>query len=134
MLDDPHHIPFVAEAEGDGIRKGATYARHGTMSEEATYAELQKMLNRRIETGYSSSREMTLEEHIAELRTLYGQIDERLVSSLSLSQTFRTLQSVLDNFMTQDNPDYPAESMDAFIARLIKVKKRRIQRIVEGKE
>lgn len=74
VLDHPEHIPFVAEANGDGIRKAAIYVRRGTITEKATYDELQNVLNRRLATGYSSQREIDVERHLAELRVLYRRV------------------------------------------------------------
>lgn len=72
VAGDPKHIPFVSMSEGDGIRKNAIYVRHGTSSEEANYEELQNIINRRIETSYSSQSEIDLRTHIEELKTLYS--------------------------------------------------------------
>jgi predicted HTH transcriptional regulator len=102
VLDDPRHIPFVAEDNGDGIRKAAIYVRRGTSTEEATYDELQNVLNRRLATGYSSQRETDIERHLAELRVLYRHVGGILA--------FAKLVSPFDDFTT-------------FVVRMIEIKK-----------
>lgn len=62
--DNPSHLPFVCLADGDGARENAIYVRRGTNTIEANHDELQHLINRRIETGYSSSRELALQEHL----------------------------------------------------------------------
>lgn len=101
--DTPQYIPFVAEADGESIRKSAIYIRRGTNTEEVTYLELQDILNRRLETGYSSQEELDLEKEVAELRFLYQ----------------------------QTNSIFIYESFSDFIRRMIDLKKRRIQNLVE---
>ena len=61
--DDPLHLPFVCCWNGDKIREAAIYIRRGTSTEEANYNELQEIINRRIETGYSSQGEIELQNH-----------------------------------------------------------------------
>lgn len=69
--DDPSHLPFMAGRDGNDVRRNAVYVRRGTSTEEANYAELQRLLNRRLETGYSSSFELDLREHLEQLKVLY---------------------------------------------------------------
>ena len=61
--DDPLHLPYVCCWNGDKIREAAIYIRRGTSTEEANYNELQEIINRRIETGYSSQGEIELQNH-----------------------------------------------------------------------
>ncbi len=49
--DNRKHVPYVAEADGDGIRHDAIYIRRGTSTEVANYEELQRV-NRRVEAKY----------------------------------------------------------------------------------
>ncbi len=120
--DDPTHLPFVCKGDGDGIRKGAVYVRRGTTTEEASDEELQNVLNRRLETGYSTRSEIDLQTHLEQLRVLYSQI-----------QRTRSLYPDLTRMMLSagigfgENPHYPKEDYDAFVGRLIRTKKTRIE-------
>jgi len=113
----PAYIPFVSRSDGDGIRANALYTRRGTSTEEANYEELQEMFNRRLETGYSSQGELDLDKHLAELRALFRQVPQYINPFEQISVFPR-------------NPNYPEESMETFVIRLIEAKKQIIQSIV----
>lgn len=133
--DDPKHLPFVACTDGDGIRNNAIYVRRGTSTEEANYEEVQQLINRRIDTGYSTQREIDLQTHLEQLKILFRQVERYHVrtkggifdevgvaarSGLFSSALFGQRESV-------PNPRYPKEDLEAFIVRMIERKKRRIE-------
>lgn len=68
---DPRHIPLLSKKAGDGIKDNVVYVRRGTNSDEATHEELQKVINARLETGFSSKHILDLSEHLEQLRVLY---------------------------------------------------------------
>jgi len=127
--DDPKHIPFISKAESEGIHGKAIYVRRGTATEEATYEELQTIINRRLETGYSSAREINLQTHIEQLKILYNHIN-RNNTTLDLSIFTMPIIEVLNNMAvskSEPNPKYPTEDFESFIGRLIEKKKKRIE-------
>jgi len=127
--DDPKHLPFISTAESDDISNNAIYVRRGTSTEVANYQELQILLNRRLETGYSSSREIDLETHLEQLKILYRHIDEFHFSGATdlLDTNLGTMIRRLMGYTTKTpNPNYPKEGFDAFIARMVEKKKARI--------
>jgi predicted HTH transcriptional regulator len=130
---NPEHIPFISKAnnDGQGIRQNAIYIRRGTSSEEATYEELQKVINKRIETGYSTSSELKLEEHLAQLKVLYASIEKiNYVGGIfNISKNFGKL--ILGE--STKNPNYPEEDFEQFIARMISSKKLRIEKVLDIK-
>jgi hypothetical protein len=132
---DPKHFPFVSMSEGDGIRKNAIYARHGTSSEEANYEELQSIINRRIETSYSSQGEIDLRTHIEELKSLYSYIEKGYVVSKkeasNLLKLYMPSLKELKDLEYVRNPNYPEEDVEKFIAKLIEKKKKRIEIIID---
>ena len=73
---NPNHLPFVSHAQGEGIRENAIYIRRETSTEEANHDELQNIINRRLETGYSSKDEIDIRTHIEQLKILYGQVSQ----------------------------------------------------------
>jgi len=119
--DTPSYIPFITVADGDNIRRNAIYARRGTSSEEANYEELQEMLNRRLETGYSSRSEFDLEKHLAELRVLYTHIPRFYNPMDEMVEIMRG---------GSRNPQYPKEDFETFVKRLIEEKKKIIERTI----
>ena len=113
--DRPEYLPFISIRDGDGIKAGMAYVRHGVSTSVATHDQLQQILNRRIATGYSTDRELTLKEHLDELKALYAYIPRRTETPI------RSIWSV-----------EPEESFDAFIARMIDTKKKVIEEFLRG--
>ena len=67
---EPKYMPYLTKKAGDGLKDNTVYVRRGTNSDEATHEELQKIINERIETGYSSKHTLDLEDHLDQLRIL----------------------------------------------------------------
>jgi hypothetical protein len=122
--DNPSHLPFVSQADGDGITEGIVYVRDGTESRPATHTKLQEIINRRLATGHSTSRELTLKEHLDDLETLYNLIPRRIGGG---SFMLDSLASAIQRSMIdpgKPNPNYPQESLPQFLNRAIEVKKK----------
>jgi len=68
---DPQYIPFLCLKASDGLKENTVYVRRGTSTTEATHGDLQKIINARIETGYSSKHILDLSEHLQQLKELY---------------------------------------------------------------
>lgn len=126
LIEDlPQYLPFVCQADTDKLRRAAIYVRRSTNSEEASYEELQDIINRRIETAYSSSKELNLDEEMAELKALYSQLRpsrDRRITMAGFGLLFEA------------NPNYPKEDFDAFTNRMIGLKKQRIERLLKVKD
>jgi len=109
------YLPYICKkTSGNHIKSNVVYIRKNTSSREATHDDFQDLINKRIETGYSSKPLLDLEEHLDQLKILYSMIPKSLTSLGLLS-----LRSVL----TSVNPDAPKESFEAFIRRAIELKK-----------
>lgn len=133
IRDEPRYIPFMAEADGTKIHKSRIYTRKGTESEEANYIELQEIINRRISTDYSNHNELSLEYELSELKILYSEL-KQFHTTYTMAIGDRLAQQVAENLKSiglkayqEENPYYPEESYDAFIARMIEIKKLKIQ-------
>lgn len=72
--DDPRHLPFIAARDGKNVSASVVYTRRNAASEPAGNEEFQRIVNRRLETGYSSRRELDLREHLEQLRVLFEQM------------------------------------------------------------
>lgn len=120
--DRPSHLPFLCKADGKNIRAAAVYVRDGVATVEASHEQMQRIINRRISTGHSTSREMTLRDHLDELKALYDAIRERVPNPV-FQMHVRDIGSV-------PNPAYPRQSMDEFVALMIDQKKSVIEAIV----
>ena len=118
--DIPGYIPFVSKSDGTGIEENAIYVRRGTNTVKANYEELQKVLNRRVETEYFSQREFDLDQHLAELRILYDQIPRYISLGAALASSGVT---------GMKNNRYPKEDFETFVKKIIGEKKAIIQEI-----
>src|ERR1044072_699199 len=128
---DKRHLPFISLRNGTSIRSSAIYIRRGTATEEANYAELQQLINARLETGYSSPKEIHLQKHLEQLKVLYQQIDRNLITSYGknslIDMSVSVVRAITKNIETVPNPKYPEEDFSEFISRLIRLKKKRLE-------
>jgi hypothetical protein len=124
--DDPAHLPFVATRNGTDLRSNRIYTRRAAATQEASYEELQRIINRRLETGYSSRRELHLRSHLEQLRILYEQVSPFTTKGLLEDIIQRTMWATT---LTKQvpNPSYPEEDYETFVASVIARKKRRIE-------
>ena len=110
----PEHLPFLASRDGDGIKESVVYVRAGTSTRPATHHQLQSILNRRIATGHSTERALTLRAHLDELKMLY---DERRPRPLSI---IAAMAFAAD----------PRDTYEDFIEQLIASKQRAIEQLL----
>lgn len=139
VYDTPQLLPFVSLAETTGIEKDVIYIRRGTKCEKAKAEELEKIINRRIETQFSSSSTLKLNEHLKQLAVLFKELekDKRIqINEGSISALLRAT-SALSNFgakyENKPNPLYPAEDYENFIVRMIMNKKIKIEKVLDLK-
>lgn len=124
--DDPAHLPFVAIKDGPDVHCNKIYTRRATATVEANHDELQRIINRRLETGYSSGRELDLRTHLEQLQVLYEQLSPYSVKSIFGEAIVRTVREAMFTERVP-NPRYPEEDYETFVARAIARKKRRIE-------
>ncbi|MGD1917943.1 MAG: hypothetical protein ACFCAD_03080 [Pleurocapsa sp.] len=136
-------IPFLPLTDGKDIYRNTIYIRKNRATEPANYDDIQDILNRRLQTEYTSSSERKLREHLEELKELYSHISKttgkgyfrnsRNPLGIELSNTLRSgiLKTLnLDQFDSSDtyippkpNPNYPEEDYEQFVSRMIGLKK-----------
>lgn len=121
---NPRYIPFVARIDGDGIQENAIYTRRGTNTIEASYEEIQEIINRRLETGYSSQNEFDLDTHLTELKILFDHIARYYDWNEVAEEAYIFVEDLMENQY------YPEEGFDQFVARMIEVKKQKITELL----
>ena len=122
--DDPEHLPFVAKKDGPGVHSNRIYTRRTAATVEANHDELQRILSRRLETRYSSLRELDLRTHLEQLKVLFEQLtpyNRRFNFGIDWSAAMNAIGEQVPN------PNYPQEDYETFVARAIDRKKRRIE-------
>ena len=127
--DRPGYCPFLSLRDGDGLKRNRVYCRGSVNTEEATHNQLQNIINRRIDTGYSTTREIEFRAHINQLDDLYSTISEYNMTVSGLFDT-RLMTGILRK---EKNPKYPEENFEVFILRMIQIKKEIIQKIISGR-
>ena len=70
--DTPERLPFVSLGQSEKIEKDVIYVRRGTKSEKATSEEINRIIERKIATIYSENTDMSLDQHLEQLKKLYG--------------------------------------------------------------
>lgn len=125
--DDPSHQPFVAVRDGASVSSNAIYTRRGASTVAANHEELQRVVSRRLETGYSSRRELDLKTHLEQLRVLYEQVSPHSMKSVIGEMMLQS--SGIHRLFTKrvPNSSYPEEDYETFVAGAIARKKRRIE-------
>lgn len=126
---DSKHLPYLSEADGEKIEKDTIYIRRGTNTERANYPELQSLINKRLETGYSSQSEIDLRTNLEHLQILYAQINKvNYVQTNSIRKLILSFSSMIEGMKEEvPNSSYPEEGFDEFIASMIEKKKVKIK-------
>ena len=123
----PQYIPFLSmSSSGEILYKNRIYYRGKTNTEEATYEELKKIINRRLDTTLSTTVEDEFKEHLTQLRMIYSFID-RYLTRAPFWMTNISALAILGS-TREDNPKYPKEDFEEFIIKMIQRKKD----IIEG--
>lgn len=132
--DDPSHQPFIPVKDGASVSSNVIYTRRGASMVAANHEEFQRVVSRRLETGYSSRRELDLKTHLEQLRVLYEQVSPH--STKSLIGEMMLQSSGIHGLFTKrvPNSSYPEEDYETFLARAIARKKRRIEMELDIKD
>ncbi len=144
--DTPDRLPFISRSETTNLEKDTIYIRRGTKCEKASASEIEKLLEYKISTIFKASSDLSLEQHLEQLKILYGELPKKIKvlvrkgeltpagAGLSVIADFlRSTFKNLDEYEEVDNPDYPEESYEAFIGRMIKSKKLKIEKCLDLK-
>lgn len=137
--DTPQYIPFLSKRDSGTLKQNTIYVRRGTSCENANEEEIQSMLNRRMNYLHPLNGEpLELEEHLKQLKILYGRIDKEhvyykngLTVGLSTMISSIVKSATMGERITEMNPLYPDETYDEFISRMIAEKKKKIERVLD---
>lgn len=125
--DTPQYIPFLSlNSSGEILHKNRIYYREKINTEEATYEELKKIINRRLDTNISTTVEDVFKEHLTQLKMLYSFVDKYFTKAPFWMTNISSL--ALMGATREENPKYPKEDFEDFIIKMIQRKKD----IIEG--
>lgn len=144
--DTPERLPFVSLGQSEKIEKDVIYVRRGTKSEKATSEEINRIIERKIATIYSENTDMSLDQHLEQLKKLYSELLQRIqvlvrkgtqpnfAAALKVfGERIGALYGTPDEYEEKDNPNYPDEGYEAFILRMINAKKLKIEKVLDLK-
>lgn len=120
----PEYIPFLPKKGSEEFEVTDIFTRRNASTIRANYEQLQHILNRRIETDYSSTTRLSLREHVEELKELYAVLSGG--PPVSLTEALARMYRV----QMPRSPCYPKETFGEFIAKMIESKKRAIASLV----
>ena len=123
--DSPDRIPFLAIKGTSNLRTDAIYVRKGSSSQVASGEDIQRLINRRLESGKSASVELSLDHHLNQLHVLYSHIPRYKQSGITTLAESMSRSLFWSNVK---NPEYPQEDYTEFINSCISKKKSRIRR------
>jgi predicted HTH transcriptional regulator len=128
--DLPEHLPFLAVAETTGLRRNSVFVRRMASTEEANYEELQRVLNRRIETQHSSRPVLELTKHLDELQALSSRLElfhlQHPFGNIISGMTLRKKSVWIDGKMVLVEP------YEDFLSRAIVTKQRKIAELLNS--
>lgn len=144
--DTPERLPFVSLGQSEKIEKDVIYVRRGTKSEKATSEEINRIIERKIATIYSENTDMSLDQHLEQLKKLYSELPQKIrvlvrkgtqpnfAAALKVfGECIGALYGTPDEYEEKDNPNYPDEGYEAFILIMINAKKLKIEKVLDLK-
>ncbi len=125
--DRPLELPFICCADGDKIKSGDIFIRKGTESDRADSHDVDELIKRRLKVAkVPRSQDLTLKKHLSQLKDLYDELTYT-TSDGGILQSLISLSQSLGKRTAHKKPEYPKEDYDAFVARMLDRKKKRIE-------
>lgn len=116
---NPERIPFLPKKGTTDLKPTAIYIRRDGETVEANYEELEAVINRRVETKNSSSKELDLKNHLEQLKVLHSERPRR-------SSIFPGFD--LTRMLGFEDDENEVESYKDFLQRMIRLKQATIVR------
>ncbi|MBS6801002.1 MAG: ATP-binding protein [Clostridiales bacterium] len=143
ISDTPDRLPFVSQSETTGLDRDVIYIRRGTKCEKATASDIDQIISNRIEATFKEVSDMSLPEHLDQLKVLYTELPKQIKVLIkkgtptefakALSGIGRFFTKTDDIYEERDNPNYPEESYEEFILKMIGKKKLKIEKVLDLK-
>ena len=129
-------LPYVWKKDSNGAGAGGIFYRRGTKTVKANMQEITDMIDKRIKASCDEQSNLQLEEHLKQLDTLYKYITPKTYSVSLYDKLFRNLNNTMSNsaiISGVSNPNYPKESYEEFIEKMIERKKKKIEWVLDLK-
>ena len=114
------------------IKDGDIYVRSGTESRKATNYQVEKIIEKKlIACKVPRSKDMTLKQHLEQLNILYNELTYTVIETDAFSGLSKALTTLAERFsgktIIKKKENYPKESYDDFILKMLNKKKKRIE-------
>ena len=148
IRDTPERLPFFSLNTTTDLEKDTIYIRRGTSSVKANASDMELMIQRKLDNVYKESSNLSLGEHMEQLRFLYDSIPKtkRILVKRGNQYTgalagIRVLQERMSEILGGEpdvyedipNENYPEEEFEEFLVRMIEQKKLKIEKVLDLK-
>ncbi len=130
------YVPFFAKKESVKLKTNEVYIRKNTSTVTANNEDLEKMIQLRLLEQYDDLSSLSLDEHLNQLKLLYSKLSKTIEEDTE--ENFVLFHSehgsrfgLLPLAALEDNPNYPQESYDEFLSKIITKKKKKIEVLLE---
>lgn len=141
IQSDDKNLPYMWNKDSNGNEVGCVFIRKGTKTVKANSGELSELIDKRIRSMYTEGSTLALEEHLDQLKILYKYVGAKenvihkniLDIGKMLSEKFQSISESLGDVERIKNPFYPEEDFEEYIFNLIKLKKIKIEKVLDLK-
>lgn len=141
ITSEDRDLPYIWNKDSGENEVGCVFIRKGTKTVKANSYELSKLVDQKIKSMYTEGSKLALEEHLQQLKTLYEfvGVKEKVIhtgvlnAGRALSETLQSVFKNLGDIEKVENPFYPEEEFEEFVANMIKMKKLKIEKVLDLK-
>jgi len=138
---DDNDLPYMWNKGSDENQAGCVFIRKGTKTVKANSFELSELIDKKIRSMYTEGSKLALEEHLEQLKILYEYVGAKenvihkniLDVGKVLSERLQLFSESLGEVERTKNPCYPEEDFEEFVANMIKMKKIKIEKVLDLK-
>lgn len=131
----PQNMPFMAKKESGSLKTNEIYIRRGTSCMVANQEEIKSIIEKKINYIHPLNGEpLSLYEHLEQLKILYKSIQKEYTKyDYAMLGALKKIADVIEQstITKSQNPFYPEEEFDEFVARMIAEKKKKIERVLD---
>lgn len=129
---DPKNLPYICCNNGNKIKSGDILVRNGTESIKANNYQVNNIIERKLDAlKIPKNKNMTLAEHLEQLKILYDELTYTTKGEGTFSKLMKNINNITSSLYgkteIKKKSNYPLESYDDFILKVLNKKKKRIE-------
>lgn len=141
IQSDDKDLPYIWNKDSNENQVGFVFIRKGTKTVKANSTELSALIDKKIKSIYTEGSKLALEEHLNQLKILYNYVGAKetithkniLNIGKVLSEKFQLISESMGEVEKTRNPFYPEEDFEEFVSNMIKMKKLKIEKVLDLK-